>query len=81
MGQSTNSSLKEQIIAKAWSDPAFKASLIADPKAALKEHFNVDVPDSLEIVVAEEAPNRVTLVIPPNPAEYATEVSNVGDTW
>ncbi|QHT60879.1 NHLP leader peptide family natural product precursor [Paenibacillus lycopersici] len=81
MTNPTNDSIKEQIIAKAWSDPAFKAALIADPKSALKAHFNIEVPDSMELVVAEETANRVLLVIPPNPALNAAQANNVEVTW
>ena len=61
--------LKVQIIQKAWDDPAFKASLLADPKAAIKQAFGVDLPDELELVAVEETASRLYLVIPPNPED------------
>lgn len=60
--------LKDQIIQKAWEDAEFKQQLIANPKAAVKEAFGVDVPDTIEVEVLEETANKFYLVIPQSPA-------------
>ena len=55
-----------QLIAKAWTDEAFKARLKADPKAAMKE-VGMDVPEGVEIEVVESTQEKAYLVIPPKP--------------
>jgi len=55
-----------QLIAKAWTDEAFKARLKADPKAAMKE-VGMDVPAGVEIEVVESTQEKAYLVIPPQP--------------
>lgn len=72
--------LKQQIIEKAWSDEAFKAQLLADPKAALKDAFGLDIPADVEIVIVEETATKVGLVIPQHPST-AGKPNNVEFTW
>ncbi|MBP3962975.1 NHLP leader peptide family RiPP precursor [Paenibacillus lignilyticus] len=72
--------LQQQIIEKAWSDESFKAQLLADPKAALKEAFNLTLPEDVELVVIEETPSKLAFVIPQNPSEVAKTDSTLS-TW
>ncbi|AZN41669.1 NHLP leader peptide family RiPP precursor [Paenibacillus albus] len=72
--------LQQQIIEKAWSDESFKAKLLADPKAALQEAFNLTLPEDVELVVVEETPSKLALVIPQNPADAAKTDSELS-TW
>ncbi|QMV42000.1 NHLP leader peptide family RiPP precursor [Cohnella cholangitidis] len=74
-------SLKVQIIKKAWADPAFKKSLLSDPKKAVKEAFGVEVPAEIEVKVVEESPSLAYLVLPPNPEDVADGESNVRFPW
>jgi len=55
-----------QLIAKAWSDEGFKAKLLSDPKAAMKE-VGMDVPEGVDIEVVESTQEKVYLVIPAKP--------------
>ncbi|MUT68433.1 NHLP leader peptide family RiPP precursor [Paenibacillus sp. NEAU-GSW1] len=77
---STEQMLKEQIIQKAWEDESFKKSLLADPKSALKEAFDVDIPDEIEVIAVEETPSRYYLVIPQPPAEEK-EAQVMAEMW
>lgn len=61
-----------QLIAKAWSDPAFKARLVTDPKAVLRAE-GFDIPDGLEIRVLENTENLRHLVLPALPGELTDE--------
>lgn len=72
--------LQQQIIEKAWSDESFKAKLLADPKAALQEAFNLTLPEDVELVVIEETPSKLALVIPQNPGDAAATDSELS-TW
>ena len=64
----TDMQLKDLIIEKAWSDPAFKEQLITDAKTAIQQAFNINIPAHIELVAVEETPSRFQLVIPMNPA-------------
>lgn len=71
-----------KLIARAWSDEAFKAQFIADPVAALRA-VGLAVPEGAEVVVQDGATewsmsgtsltrmNRLTLPIPPKPTTDA----------
>lgn len=72
--------LLNQIIEKAWSDPAFKKQLLADPKGAIQESFNVTVPSDIEINVLEETANKFYLVIPAAP-ETDDRAASVQAMW
>lgn len=53
-----------KIIARAWTDEAFRERLKADPRAAVAEETGVTVPQSISIEVLEETPDKAYLVIP-----------------
>jgi hypothetical protein len=55
-----------KIIAKAWRDPAFKAKLIANPGATLKE-AGLTVPAGVTVKVVENTDSHFHLVLPPKP--------------
>lgn len=83
-----------KLIAKVWSDEAFKESLFADPKAVLAaEGFTV--PAGVDVKVLEQTAQQMYVVIPARPdditvaeldqrlaAGYSTDqccpISNVG---
>lgn len=73
--------LKVQIIKKAWAEPAFKASLLADPKNALKAAFGIDVPSDIELQVVEETSKHYYLVIPPSPEDVGDGTSSPNIVW
>jgi hypothetical protein len=56
----------ESVIAKAWADEDFKATLLADPKAALKAQ-GIDVPDGVTLNVYENTDQVIHLVLPKLP--------------
>lgn len=73
----------KQVVTKAWSDPVFKAALIADPKAAIAS-LGITLPtkfDTKTIVVIEgterpeAAEDQFFLMIPPAP-QQAGELSD-----
>ncbi len=61
-----------KVVAKAWSDDAFKAQLLSDPAAALKE-AGVAVPDGVEVKVVENTETLFHLVLPPRPDEELSD--------
>jgi len=55
-----------KIIARAWRDPAFKAKLVADPHATLKE-AGVAIPAGVTVKVVENTDTHHHFVLPPKP--------------
>jgi len=63
--------IESAIIAKAWSDDNFKQELLNDPKTAIAENFQMQIPDSIEVQVLEELPNTYYFSIPVKPSVSA----------
>lgn len=61
-----------KIIARAWRDPAFKAKLLADPHATLKE-AGLQVREGVTVKVVENTDNHVHVVLPPKPTGELTD--------
>ena len=55
-----------KVIAKAWREPAFKAKLIADPRATLAE-AGVAIPAGVTVKVLEDTTTHLHFVLPPKP--------------
>lgn len=53
-----------QLIRKAWSDKAFKAKLLKEPRSAVAEVTGTELPKSLEIRVYENTPTLKHVVLP-----------------
>lgn len=67
--------LRVQIMERASTDMDFRARLIADPKAALRDDLGLALADDAEITVVEETPKHVTLVLPNCTYEVPSEVA------
>lgn len=61
-----------KMVARAWRDPAFKAKLLADPHAALKD-AGIPVPAGVAVKVVENTDTHVHLVLPPKPARELSD--------
>ena len=64
-----------EIIARAWSDPAFKARLLKDTKTVLYEQ-GVDLPSGADVRVVENTEALVHFVLPARPAGAAAALPN-----
>ncbi|TXK80038.1 NHLP leader peptide family RiPP precursor [Paenibacillus sp. N3.4] len=78
---SSNEVLKAKIIQKAWEDDSFKEQLLVDPKAALKQAFNITIPADITIKTVEETSTEFVLVIPTNPAKVLVTSSSEDYIW
>jgi len=57
-----------KIIAKTWSDAAFRQRFLSDPKSILREN-GIEIPDSVDVSVKEgTGAGRIELELPPRPA-------------
>ena len=48
----------------ALKDLSFRLDFVQDPKKALKKHFNIEVPDHIEIKIHENKDNATNFVLP-----------------
>jgi hypothetical protein len=62
------------LVARAWSDAAFKQKLVADPAAVLKEN-GLLLPPGIQVKVVENTEKVLFLTLPlkPEPAELSEE--------
>jgi hypothetical protein len=56
--------IERRIVDRAQSDPAFRERLLADPRAALGELLDLEVPERIEVRVVEERPDLLCIVLP-----------------
>lgn len=61
-----------KIVARAWTDPEFKARLMSDTQAVLREH-GVEPEAGVEVRVVEDHPSLHHLVLPASPASDLSE--------
>ena len=57
--------LREHLMDKATTDMDFRARLIADPKAAIKNELGLEIPAGFTVNVHEDQPDTSHLVLPP----------------
>ncbi|MDE0191508.1 MAG: NHLP leader peptide family RiPP precursor [Gammaproteobacteria bacterium] len=57
----------EQLLSRAGEDPDFRARLLTEPEATLKEEYGFAVPDGMSLKVIEDSRTTSHLVLPPNP--------------
>jgi Nitrile hydratase, alpha chain len=55
-----------KIIAKAWSDEAFKEKLLSDPASVCQE-YGIEVPAGVTLEVHENTKNRAHVILPATP--------------
>jgi hypothetical protein len=56
--------IEGRVVRRAWADPEYRRRLLEDPKAALAEVLGTSLPERLEVVVVEERPDRLCIVLP-----------------
>ena len=64
-GTVTATELRERLVRKAAVDEEFRARLLADPKAVVKDELGLTIPDGFTIQVHEERGDTGHLVLPP----------------
>ena len=60
----TQTDLMQQLIDKAGEDADFRTRLCDNPRLVIKETFNIQFPDSFNVVVHEDGPRTAHLVLP-----------------
>jgi len=64
--RSEESRTVQMVIARAWSDPAFKSKLLSDASAALAG-IGIATPKGVKYRVHEDTPTERHFVLPPRP--------------
>ena len=57
--------MRDRILNRAVEDGEFRASLIADPKAAVSAELGTTLPDGFDVIVHEDSGTTAHLVLPP----------------
>ena len=74
----TAAEMRKALEAKAASDPEFRAQLIDDPKAAMREALGVNIPDEMDVQVHDQNERSIHLVLPPKGALNEQELGVAG---
>lgn len=69
---------EEMLIGKAQQDDAFRAELLANPRAAIERQLGVDFPPDMTFTVVEETGRSFYLVLPSKPASAALSDQELG---
>jgi hypothetical protein len=67
--------IEGRVVRRAWADAEFRRRLLEAPKAALAEDLGIALPDDLEVVVVEERPDRLCIVLPVDISGISVEVA------
>jgi hypothetical protein len=60
---------ERRLVNRAWRDEAFLKELLANPKAAAAQELGVEFEDDAQVVVHQEPPNSLHIVLPMKPAD------------
>jgi len=84
MAGPTRAEVEAIIAERIAADPAFRDTLLADPRAVLSEVVGVDVPDGVQVVLHEESLTpQIHLTIPASEelSDADLEVVGGGMSW
>ena len=62
--------LYRQILERAWSDPEFKAQLLANPDQVLAKEFGIKLAAGQRVTILTQVEPEFLLHLPPNPEEF-----------
>jgi uncharacterized metal-binding protein YceD (DUF177 family) len=65
-----------KVIAQAWVDEDFKAKLLADPKAVLKEE-GIEFPENIKLNLTEAKEDELNLTLPLKPPDVSGSVEEI----
>jgi len=79
----TRSEVEAVIAERIAADPAFRDTLLADPRAVLSEIVGLDIPDTVQIDLHEESLTQIHLTIPSSEALSDADLELVagGTCW
>ena len=66
---------KQQLLAKAMKEEAFRAAMLQDAKAAASAALQLTLPAAYQLHVVQAEPQRIVLILPPYPAACPPQAS------
>ena len=74
--------MMQKLIAKAQEDADFRGRLVANPSTALKEAFDIEVPEDFNVLVHEDDARTAHLVLPASPELTDAQLEQAaGGNW
>ena len=73
----TQNTIQQRLVDMAEEDGAFRERLIDDPRAAIRESLEVELPEDFNVVVHEEDAKTAHLVLPPSSALSDAQLDQV----
>ena len=73
----TITELRQSILDRADTDEAFRTRLLAEPKAALADEFDIHLADGFDLSIHEDSMSGAHLVLPPNPRMTEEQMAQV----
>ena len=64
MAVPTRAEVEAIIAERTAADPAFRDTLLADPRAVLSEVVGFDIPETVQVVLHEESLTQIHLTVP-----------------
>ena len=89
-GGGVRSEVERRLVQRSIEDEDFRQKLLDDPKGALEQELETQLPEDVEVRVVEESPKTIYLVLPGTslPLEEGGELSDQaldavagGGTW
>jgi hypothetical protein len=80
----TRSEVEAMIAERIAVDPAFRDTLLADPRVVLSEVVGFDIPEGVQVVLHEESLTQIHLTIPSSEALSDADLELVaggGECW
>ena len=82
MAVPTRSEVEAIIAERIAADPAFRDTLLADPRAVISEVVGFDIPDTVQVVLHEESLTQIHLTVPSSEALTDADLELVaGGGW
>ena len=69
--QMTRGEMQDLLVKFSTQNPKYRAALFRNPRGVLQAQFQMDLPEGMEVVVLEETPDKIYLVLPYVPEEGA----------
>lgn len=70
--------VQSALVIRAWKDDEFRARLLREPKAAIKEECKIELPSDFDVRVVEMTESYLPVVIPePSPAQKSASVDAI----
>ena len=78
----TRESMLKKLAVKSEEDADFRSELLTNPKSALKEAFDIEIPDDFNVVVHEDDARTAHLVLPAAAELTDAQLAQAaGGTW